>query len=68
MCESITKGILVEDKITFENMSFNGVFGAIWEASGSFSSSPDVDGILGMSFNSDLSVTPLQNSLCKNYQ
>ncbi len=46
----------MEDTIKFENISFNGVFGAIWEASGSFNSSPDVDGILGMSYNSDLSV------------
>jgi len=51
-------GILLKDRITFGDLAFDAMFGAIYEAAGTFSYIPQVDGILGLSYFSDLACFP----------
>lgn len=55
---SYINGVLLKEKLTFGNRTFDGMFGAIYEAAGTFSATYQVDGILGLSYFSDLSCLP----------
>jgi hypothetical protein len=58
---------LLKEKLTFGNRTFDGMFGAIYEAAGTFSATYQVDGILGLSYFSDLSVPHFLHYSCASF-